>query len=133
MLAGTSTAFAAHPQVINTVRMTVTPNTHVKAGTKLHVVGTGALKSTSYYCIVAAHNKAGAHIQNVGTLRTVKSTSAGRITCTLTFKPFAVAIGGHTRHCPTTAADRAAGWTCGAALADVATQGHKSTGFAKIS
>jgi hypothetical protein len=133
MLAGTSTAFAAHPQTIKTVKMTVSPNTGVKAGTTLHVKGTGALKSTSYYCIVAGHNKAGAHIQNIGTLKTVKSTSAGRIACTLTFKPFKQTVGGHTRHCPTTKADRAAGWTCGAALADAATQGHKSTGFAKIS
>jgi hypothetical protein len=133
LLAGTSSAFAAHPQAVNTVKMTVTPNTGVKAGEKLHVKGTGALKSTGYYCIVAAHNKTGAHIQNTATLQMPKSTKTGTIACTLTFKPFSAKSGGHLRHCPTTRADRAAGWVCGAALADMLTQGHKSTGFAKIS
>lgn len=113
---------------------TVSPNKRVRPGTTLTAVGHGAKKSTSYYCVVASYStkKGAPSAPDVRTLKTVRSNAKGAITCRVTYKPFSAKGGNVTRHCPATAADTKAGYQCGVALADAATQGLKSASVAKF-
>ncbi|GAA5086921.1 hypothetical protein HNP84_001112 [Thermocatellispora tengchongensis] len=107
----------------------VTPETGVAPGTVLTAKSTGATPSTAYYCLIAAYDTDGGGVSapDRSTLKPVKSNAAGKITCEVTYKPFSAQDNaGVTRRCPTTAADREAGFTCGVLLADAATVGALS-------
>lgn len=112
----------------------VSPNKRVRPGTTLTATGHGAKRSTSYYCVVASYrNKQGApSAPDTSTLKTVKSNAKGVVTCKVKYRPFSAKAGNATRHCPATAADKKAGYACGVAIADAATQGLKSASVAKF-
>jgi hypothetical protein len=64
----------------------------------------------------------------------VKSNKKGALTCQLQYKPFSAADeNGTVRHCPTTSADKQAGFRCAVAIADKATVGARaaSVGYFK--
>lgn len=113
-------------------KTTVTPSAGVGPGTVLTATGTGAEKSTNYYCVLSVvSEKKDLTASNTMTLKQVTSTKKGKVTCKQTFQPFtAEDENGTERHCPTTKKDRRAGFRCGVALADAATIGGTSASVA---
>lgn len=109
-------------------KTTVSPNSGVTSGTVLTAKSTGAKPSTSYYCVITAYTRgSGGAAPYQKSLKVVKSNRSGAITCKVTYKPFkAKDDAGTVRHCPTTKADRKAGFKCAVALADQATIGGVS-------
>jgi hypothetical protein len=113
----------------------VTPKTGVHAGTVLTDVGTGAAKSTSYACVqVIVKTTTQVYAVKLSSVKYVTSTAAGRVTCKQTFQPWSSKdTKGVVRHCPLSAADKAAGFKCGVALGDKATQGRTTASLATFS
>jgi hypothetical protein len=128
VIAAATPAALAHPAAHGAkFKTTASPNKHVKPGTTITVKGKGAKKSTSFFCaqliIVPKHQSR----RVVGSaVTTVMSSPRGRIKCKQRFEPFSGPFAGKTHHCPTTKADRKAGWSCAIGLADAATEGKKS-------
>jgi hypothetical protein len=125
--AGASSA-VSHARSTGGLRATLTPNKNVKPGTRMTVRATHALRSKKYYCsqILIKRGSTSAYVPNLPSIRQVTSTSTGTLHCTETFKPFSGTYGGKKISCPTTAANKAAGWSCAFGVADVASQGVKS-------
>jgi hypothetical protein len=132
-VAGVATADPAQkkagPKVI---KVTVSPASGVRAGGTLVAKGTGALKKTEYFCVTSVVSRKGGKsltASNLSNFKVVKSTKKGALTCALTYKPWSAADeNGTIRHCPTTAADKRAGFRCAVAIADKATVGAKAAG-----
>jgi outer membrane scaffolding protein for murein synthesis (MipA/OmpV family) len=126
---------AGHPSAPAAAKVftsTATPNTHVGPGTVIHVTSNGAMKNTNYFCVmIVLHG--GNYGANINTLKSVKSNNRGHVACSQTFKPYTVTDQKNkTRHCPTTAADKAAGFSCAVSLADQSTSGQTSASVAKF-
>ncbi len=112
---------------------TLTPRTGVGPGTVLTAKSTGATASTSYYCVIAAYStkQSGVTAPLTSSLKPVQSNAKGEISCQVTYQPFSAKdSAGVERQCPTTAADRQAGFMCGVALADAGTVGALSASVA---
>jgi len=120
------------PAAAKVFTSTVKPNKNVGPGTTLHVTSNGAKKNTSYFCVLIVLHGAN-YGANINSLKTVKSNAYGHVACSQTFKPYTVTDQKNkTRHCPTTAADKAAGFSCAVSLADQATSGQTSASVAKF-
>ncbi|WP_432841389.1 hypothetical protein [Dactylosporangium sp. CA-092794] len=130
--ATSSAAASSQPSAASSVKYfktEITPDTGVAAGAVLTTTSTGATPSTAYLCLVAVFDASGGGVSapDKSTLKNVKSDADGKLTCEVTYKPFSAPdTAGVTRHCPTTAADQAAGFKCGVVLADAATVGAVS-------
>jgi hypothetical protein len=122
-LAGTAVMPAAaanhHPASKGTFKSTVSPNP-VHIGQTLTLSAHGAVKGDSYICtlvVIKGSNYvlgpgAGTHTPN----------KHGNFKCSVTFKKFSgipVKGGSKVRHCPTTKADRKAGFKCGFAASTI--------------
>jgi hypothetical protein len=97
----------------HTFPSTISPKT-VSPGQTLTLRGTGAKRSTKYVCVLVVIK--GANYGLGSSLKFVNSTSTGKVTCARKFEPYHAVVGGTTRHCPTTAADRRAGFRCAMAV-----------------
>jgi hypothetical protein len=93
---------------------TISPST-VHTGQTLTLKGHGALKSTKYACVLIV-DKGTKYGLDITSLKYVKSTSTGKVTCTQKFKPFSATVGSTKRHCPLTSADKRAGFRCAMAV-----------------
>lgn len=114
-------------------KSTVTPKTGVASGGTLTLKSKTAKPSTAYYCLIAVYDTDGGGVSapNESTLRTVRSSARGKLSCAQTYRPFSAEDNqGVMRHCPTTAADRRAHFKCGVVVADVATVGALSASAA---
>lgn len=110
-----ATAGAAHhPASKGTFKSTISPNP-VHSGQTLTLKAHGALKSTSYTCTQLVI-KGKTYGLAPGTLKVLKSSSKGKITCKETFNKFSASVGGTTRHCPLTKADKKAHYQCAMAV-----------------
>jgi hypothetical protein len=123
------------PAAAKIFKSKASPSKNVKIGKSVTVKGSGALKKTSYICIEVVSN--GNQLDtatDTKNLTTVTSTAAGKVTCKLPVKKYSGkdGLGSKTVHCPTTAADKKAKFSCGFALADAATEGKKSVSLAKF-
>lgn len=105
---------AHHPASKGTFKSTISPNP-VHSGQTLTLKGSGALKNTSYTCVIVVI-KGKNYGLAPGSLTPVKSNSKGKVTCKHTFTSFSASVGGKTRHCPLTKADKKAGFQCGMAV-----------------
>lgn len=111
----------------------VTPARGIVPGTELTSRGSGAIAATEYYCLLAVYDTAGGGVSAPleSSLTPVTSTDGGDVTCTLEHEAF---VGkdneGVERHCPTTAADREDGFSCGVVFVDAATLGAESASAA---
>jgi hypothetical protein len=94
---------------------TISPKT-VHTGQTLTLKGHGAKKNTAYVCLMIV-DKGTTYGYDLGTLKNVKSTKTGTVTCKQKFKPYSVTVGGKKRHCPLTAADKKAKFRCAVAVA----------------
>ena len=122
----------ARPSAAKVFTSTVKPNTNVGPGTTLRTTSNAAMKNTNYFCILIVLHGAN-YGANINTLKSVKSNQYGHVACSQTFKPFTVTDQKNkTRHCPTTAADRTAGFSCAVSLADQQTSGQTSASVAKF-
>jgi hypothetical protein len=129
-------AAAASPKIF---KSKVKPSKNVKVGKKVTITGTHALKSTKYYCaeVISNGNRAET-AEDIKNIAIVKSTAAGKVVCKLPVKAYhqKIAATGKTVHCPTTAADRRAKYSCGFAFANYAKTlakiGAKSISLAKF-
>lgn len=131
-LAAPALAGNARPDGPKQFTSTITPKTNVAPGTKIHVSSNGAMPNTGYYCVEIVLHGAN-YGPNYNSLKSVKSNAYGHVACTQTFKPFTVTDKQNkTRHCPTTAAERAAGFSCAISLADSSTAGQTSASVAKF-
>lgn len=115
---------------------TLTPHKHVKVGQKLTLTSTHAKPNLSYGCALTIRNpKTGvaAIDESFSDIKLVTSSSAGHVSCSLTFKKIAEKDSkGHIRHCPLTKKDAKAGFVCGIGIGDVSTSGDTSYSFAKF-
>jgi hypothetical protein len=103
-----------HPASKGTFKSTISPNpAHV--GSTLTLKAHGAKKSTAYTCtqlVIKGKNYGLAP----GTLKVLHSSKKGKITCKETFNKFSASVGGTTRHCPLTKADKKAHYQCAMAV-----------------
>lgn len=114
----------------------VTPNSDVTPGTTLTLKGSGAKRSTAYYCLLAVYDADGGNVAapHIPSAQGVDSNRRGKVTCRMTYTPFSAEDdNGVMRHCPTTRADRRANFKCGVVLADAATEGALSASAAPFS
>ena len=136
VLAVAGTAAAQHESSEKRVKYfkgSISPSKNVKPGTVLTFSAGGATKSTEYYCLltVTSPQADGSSLtaSNTSTLKSVKSSKKGKLSCKQTFQPWtAKDENGKTRHCPTTKADKRAGFKCSIAVVDKATIGAQSAG-----
>jgi hypothetical protein len=111
---------------------TATPNSNVGPGTVIHVTSNAAMPNTNYFCVMIVLHGPN-YGADVNTLKSVKSNAKGHVACAQTFKPFTVKDQKNvTRHCPTWARDKAAGFSCAVSLADQQTSGQTSASVAKF-
>lgn len=126
---------AAHPAAPTAAKVfasTATPHTNVGPGTVIHVTSNYAMKNTNYFCVMIVLHGSN-YGANINSLKSVKSNSRGHVACSQTFKPFTVKDKNNvTRHCPTWARDRRAGFSCAVSLADQSTSGQTSASVAKF-
>lgn len=122
----------ARPTTAKVFASTVKPNKNVGPGTTLRVTSSLAKRNTDYFCILIVLHGSN-YGANINTLKSVKSNSYGHVSCSQTFQPFTVKdTKNKTRHCPTTAAEKAAGFSCAVSLADQKTSGQTSASVAKF-
>jgi hypothetical protein len=109
-------AGASHGAVASTkqFKSTLTPST-VKVGQTMTLKGHGALKNTGYDCVVVVI-KGTAYGLDSASIKPVTSTKTGAVTCAQKFTAFSASVGGKTRHCPLTKADKKAKFRCGVAV-----------------
>jgi hypothetical protein len=125
----------ANAASVKQFKVTLNHNKHVARGTKLVATGTGAQKNTKYYCVFAVIKLTKNGSQAAGDAASVKepvSSKSGRVVCKLTYEPFTGEAGSTPHKCPLSKADAKHHWFCSVALADAATSGEKSAGFAKF-
>jgi hypothetical protein len=96
---------------------TISPKT-VHIGQTLTLKGHGAKRNKSYACLFIII-KGATYGYDIGTVKYIKSTSTGTVTCRQRFKAYTAIAGGKVRHCPLKPADKAAGYHCGLAVATV--------------
>ncbi|HTR71197.1 MAG TPA: hypothetical protein VMH41_13345 [Mycobacteriales bacterium] len=98
-----------------TFHSTLTPKTAHK-GTKLTIKGTHARKKATFDCLFVVIKGKTHYGPDLGSLKKVKSTKKGKVSCTLTFKPFEETVSGKARHCPLSKADKKAHYKCAIAM-----------------
>ena len=108
---------AHHPASKGTFKSTVSPNP-VHTGDKLVLKASGAKKGKSYTCVVLVIKGKN---YGIGSLLGSKTANRkGKFKCIdASFKPFSATVAGTVRHCPTTKADRKAGYKCGFAASTI--------------
>jgi hypothetical protein len=112
--AGAAHHAAAHPSSKGTFKSTVSPTT-VHNGQTITLKAHGAKPKTDYTCVLTVTHGSNYALGPHSILGTKKSSKHGKFTCSTIFHPFSGSPvnGGPKRHCPTTKADRRAGWKCG--------------------
>lgn len=128
---GPALAGVAHPATTKVFSSTLRPNSNVKSGTTMKMVSSHAKKRTNYTCVLIVI-KGATYGAYTGSIKGVKSTSTGHVTCKQTFKPYITNYGKTGLKCPTTRAERKAGYSCAVSLADTATSGQTSASVAKF-
>jgi hypothetical protein len=117
-LPATAGTAAHHPAVASKTKQfpsTLTPKS-VKPGQTLTLKGHGALKSTTYNCLLIVIKGAN-YYPDTASIVFPKSTKSGKITCHIKYKPFSgKPLSGPVRHCPLTKKDKKAGFKCAVAV-----------------
>jgi hypothetical protein len=106
-----------HPAVASKTKQfpsTLTPKV-VRPGQTLTLKGHGAKKNTSYSCVFVVIKGSN---YTIGSIKNVKSTKKGKITCKRKFEPYTATSlsGGKSHHCPLTKKDKKAHWRCALAV-----------------
>jgi hypothetical protein len=113
---------AARPAVASKSKVfktTLSPKSGIKTGTKLTLKGTGAQKNARFSCVLIVI-KGTKYALDGGSLSGATSTKKGVVTCHATFKPFSGTVGGKKVSCPTTKANKKAGYKCAFAVSNSA-------------
>jgi hypothetical protein len=101
--------------------VSVTP-TKPSIGQTVKGHATGATPNHTYVCILTLTHPGTAEtaaLANVNDTASVKSNSAGAVSCKLVFLNFTHKIQGKAHACPPSAADKKAHWGCGFAVANL--------------
>jgi hypothetical protein len=109
-------AVASNAKVFKT---TLSPKSGIKTGTKLTLKGKGAQKNAQFTCVLIVI-KGTKYAINSNSLKVTHSTKKGALTCTEVFKPFSGTVGGKKVSCPTTKANKKAGYKCALAVSNTA-------------
>lgn len=127
--AGAGLAASAAPSA-GTFSSTLTPKT-IHVGSTYKITSSHAMPSTTYNCIEIA-TKGAKYGYSLSTLKLVKSTAAGHVTCSGKYASFKATVSGKVRHCPQTKADRKAGIKCGIAVSTTDQKSNTAAFFKSV-
>ncbi|HEX3707248.1 MAG TPA: hypothetical protein VHV76_11520 [Mycobacteriales bacterium] len=111
-------------------KSTLTPkNIHV--GQTFHITSSHARPSTSYTCVEIV-TKGTAYGYDIASFRSVKSSSAGHVSCSEKYLAFKATVAGKVRYCPQTKADLKAHVKCGVAVSTTDMTSETSANFTSV-
>jgi hypothetical protein len=111
-------------------KSTLTPkNVHV--GQTFHITSSHARPSTTYTCVEIVTIGA-AYGYDLASFRSVKSSSAGHVSCSESYLAFKATVAGKTRNCPQTKADLKAHVKCGVAVSTTDKSSETSANFTSV-